>query len=85
MLASAVQMSLPSASSTLLKRALSAAPAALILHSTRRCAPETLHGSWAAAQLEREHTEQPFGNGLRSVLRADSAERTTKPDPDGRL
>ena len=36
----------------------------------------------AELQLERE---QPFGNGLRSALRAGSAERTTKPDPDGRF
>ena len=34
--------------------------------------------------LQLEH-EQLSGNGLRSALRAASVERTTKPNPDGRL
>ena len=49
---------------------------------TRLAAARPRRYSPTGLQLERE---QPFGNGLRSALRAGSAERTTKPDPDGRL
>ena len=49
---------------------------------TRLAAARPRRYSPTGLQLERE---QPFGNGLRSALRAGSAERTTKPDPDGRV
>eukprot|EP00966_Prymnesium_polylepis_P123435 2854065-Prymnesium_polylepis.1 len=49
-LASVVRVRLPSASSEPLHRAQSAAPPINILHSTRRCAPDTLQSNWTAAR-----------------------------------
>ena len=53
----------------------------LILHSSRRCAPETLQSNW---RLQLEH-EQHSGNGLHRDLELSSAEVSMEPDPDGRL
>jgi hypothetical protein len=53
----------------------------LILHLSRRCAPETLHSVWTAARARTAFQKW----ASYSALDARSAERTTKPDPDGRL